>query len=510
MLLFTLSSNFSRLLYTNHFYILSPYRVSQERILMRGAIPVQAIILLLLCFRVLSQSDGSTAPMEEKEKEALYLMIQGFVGNWWNGSGLYPDPCGWTSIQGVSCDLFENGFWYVTTVNIGPILDNSLRCSNNAEFSSSLFELSHLRSFSIFNCFSSPFHKETIIPSQSWNKLSSSLETLEFRLNKGLTGQIPRALGQLVNLKSLVLTENSLIGELPWEIGNLVHLKRLTISANQLSGKIPASFGTNLAELLIMDLSNNSLTGHLPSSFGGLASLLKLDVSNNILTGNIPQELCKLKNLILLDLRNNNLSGGLPPSLQTMLALQDMLLSNNPLGGSIKEFSWENLKNLTHLDLSNTELVGEIPDSITDLQKLRVLALDGNQLSGFVSPKLADMPSLFAVYLNGNNFAGELRFSQEFYNRMGRRFASWNNPNLCYGFKAGNTTREGPDGVSKCNYGENRTVHNLDAGNKAGRVETTQSSASMASIGFSASTIARYMWISFLEIVVIIFLWSSM
>lgn len=105
MLLFTLCSNFSRLLYTNHFSILSPYRVSQERILMRGAIPVQAIILLLLCFRVLSQSDGSTAPMEEKEKEALYLMIQGFVGNWWNGSGLYPDPCGWTSIQ-VYTNLF--------------------------------------------------------------------------------------------------------------------------------------------------------------------------------------------------------------------------------------------------------------------------------------------------------------------------------------------------------------------------------------------------------------------
>lgn len=70
---------------------------------MRGAIAVQAIILLqLLSFRVLSQSDGSAAPMEEEEKEALYLMIQGFVGKWWNGSELYPDPCGWTSIQVVT------------------------------------------------------------------------------------------------------------------------------------------------------------------------------------------------------------------------------------------------------------------------------------------------------------------------------------------------------------------------------------------------------------------------
>ncbi|XP_020596300.1 piriformospora indica-insensitive protein 2-like [Phalaenopsis equestris] len=478
---------------------------------MRGTTAVLAILLLqLLSFQALSQSDGSTSPMEEKEKEALYMMIQGFVGKWWNGSGLYPDPCGWTSIQGVSCDLFENGLWYVTTVNIGPILENSLRCTNNAEFNPHLFELSHLRSLSIFNCFSSPFQKSTVIPSQNWNKLSSSLETLEFRFNRGLTGQIPPVLGQLVNLKSLVLAENSLCGELPWEIGNLVHLNRLTLLGNQLSGQVPTSLGANWSKLLIMDLSNNSLTGPLPSSLVGLTSLLKLDLSNNFFTGNLPQELCKLKNLVLIDLRNNNLSGGLSPSLQGMFSLQEMLLSNNPLGGSIEEFSWKNLRNLTHLDLSNIGLVGEIPDSITELKKLRFIALDSNQLSGFVSPKLADMPSLSALYLNGNNLTGELRFPQQFYRRMGRRFASRNNPNLCYGFKDGNTTGEGPDGVSKCKHEENRTVGNLDAGNKAGRVQTTQGSDFMASNGFPVCSITRFMWLSFMEIVLIIFLMLSM
>lgn len=412
-------------------------------------------------------------------------------------------------MQGVFCDLFDNGLWYVTTVNIGPILDNSLHCSNTAEFSSYLFELSHLRSLSIFNCFSSPSHKATTIPSQNWNKLSS-LETLEFRLNKGLSGQIPPVLGQLVNLKSLVLTENSLNGELPWEIGNLVHLKRLTLSSNQLSGQVPASLGANLAELLIMDISNNSLTGPLPSSLGGLTSLLKLDLSNNFLTGSLPQELCKLKNLILMDLRSNNFSGGLSPSLLGIPSLQDMLLSNNPLGGSIKEFNWESLNNLTHLDLSNMGLVGEIPDSITELKKLRFLALDNNQISGFVSPKLAEMPSISALYLNGNNLAGELRFSEEFYRRMGSRFASWNNPNLCYVFKAGNTTVKGPEGVRKCNHGQNRTAHNLNTGNISDLVETTQSSDHMASsIGIRTGSIVSYMWMNILEIVLINFLIPS-
>ncbi len=45
------------------------------------------------------QEDSAIAPMEKKEQEALYATIQGFVGKFWNGSDLYPDPCGWTPIQ---------------------------------------------------------------------------------------------------------------------------------------------------------------------------------------------------------------------------------------------------------------------------------------------------------------------------------------------------------------------------------------------------------------------------
>jgi len=37
--------------------------------------------------------------MKKKEKEVIYSVVQGFVGKWWNGSYLYPDPCGLTPIQ---------------------------------------------------------------------------------------------------------------------------------------------------------------------------------------------------------------------------------------------------------------------------------------------------------------------------------------------------------------------------------------------------------------------------
>lgn len=45
------------------------------------------------------QVELDKAPMEKAEKDALFSTIQGFVGNWWNGSDLYPDPCGWTPIE---------------------------------------------------------------------------------------------------------------------------------------------------------------------------------------------------------------------------------------------------------------------------------------------------------------------------------------------------------------------------------------------------------------------------
>lgn len=59
------------------------------------------VIIFLLHFGVWCNGDTENmgAPMEQNEINALYSTIQGFVGKSWNGSDLYPDPCGWTPIQ---------------------------------------------------------------------------------------------------------------------------------------------------------------------------------------------------------------------------------------------------------------------------------------------------------------------------------------------------------------------------------------------------------------------------
>ncbi|KAL3731514.1 hypothetical protein ACJRO7_028403 [Eucalyptus globulus] len=425
--------------------------------------------------------DTDEAPMAETERQSLYSAIQGFVGSWWNGSDLYPDPCGWTPIQGVSCDLFD-GVWYVTTLNVGPVHENSLVCSANPVFTPHVFKLTHLKSLSFFGCFVSPRQNPVMVPPESWGNLADSLESLEFRSNPGLVGQIPSCFGQLVNLQSLVILENGLSGNVPPNIGSLPNLKRLVLGGNSLTGWIPDSFG-GLSKLLILDLSSNSLSGPLTSALGGLTSLLKLDLSNNLLEGKLPMELGKLKNLTLLDMRNNKLSGGLTRSLESMCSLQELILANNPIGGDLRILEWEKLQGLVALDLSQTGLTGDFPKSISKLKNLRFLGLSNNHLGGHISPELATLPSINALYLNGNNFTGELEFSKWFYGKMERRFGAWDNPGLCYRTES-LSTRHKPFGVKPCQE-QGIVVDKPTSEAKLGGSRVGQNVHFMASLGCS-------------------------
>ncbi|CAM0879303.1 unnamed protein product [Alopecurus aequalis] len=403
-------------------------------------------------------AEADEAPMEEKEKRALYAAIESFVGKGWNGSGLFPDPCGQTPIQGVSCDLF-NGLWYPTVISIGPVLDNSLQCARDARFSPQLFDLRRLKSLTFYAYF--PATNPTPIPANNWDKLAGSLETLEFRTNPGLNGAIPASIGRLADLQSLVLVDNNLNGTVPAELGGLAKLRRLVLSGNGLSGPVPATLG-------------------------GLKGLLKMDLSNNLLEGSIPPELAGLESLTLLDLRNNSLTGGLPEFVQGMASLQDLLLSNNPLGGTLMRSGWQKMASLATLDLSNAGLVGSIPESMATMPRLRFLALDHNRLSGAVPAKLAAMPSIGAMYLNGNNLTGALEFSDGFYQRMGSRFASWDNPGLCYSGAAA------PAGVAVCKDVQEPPslgVRDRVDGNSKKPEASSSLPASLSSLGHSSAMI---------------------
>ena len=201
--------------------------------------------------------------------------------------------------------------------------------------------------------------------------------------NKGLTGTIPAALGNLAKLESLDLGVNYTCDS--------DGCRPEPPSVNQLTGSIPPELGS-LANLTWLDLDGNQLTGSIPPELGSLANLTWLDLDGNQLTGSIPPELGSLANLTWLDLDGNQLTGSIPPELGSLANLQDLYLASNQLTGSIPP-ELGSLVNLEWLSLRDNQLSGEIPAELDNLTNLESLYLAFNQLTGCIPAALRDVPN---------------------------------------------------------------------------------------------------------------------
>ena len=123
-----------------------------------------------------------------------------------------------------------------------------------------------------------------------WDECYSIENTTSLDLYaNGLTGVIPPAIGNLVNLEGLYLASNQLSGEIPSEICNLVNLNDLYLSYNQLSGEIPSEIG-NLVNLIDFYLSSNQLSGEIPESICNIyPNLSYFQVTHNQLCPPYPE-----------------------------------------------------------------------------------------------------------------------------------------------------------------------------------------------------------------------------
>ncbi|XP_040955551.1 receptor-like protein 15 isoform X2 [Gossypium hirsutum] len=94
--------------------------------------------------------------------------------------------------------------------------------------------------------------------------------------------------------------------------GNILdYMSGIDLSCNRLTGEIPREIG-NLSEIRSLNLSHNNLTGHIPSTFSKLKQIESLDLSHNNLIGRIPVQLTELYALAVFNVSYNNLSGGIP------------------------------------------------------------------------------------------------------------------------------------------------------------------------------------------------------
>lgn len=143
-----------------------------------------------------------------------------------------------------------------------------------------------------------------------------SLSGLYLHFNQ-LSGSVPREIAQLSELTELYLNVNNFTGEIPPEIGDLPNLQVLQLCYNKLTGSVPTQLGS-LKKLGVLALQYNNLTGAIPASFGDLAMLKRLDLSFNRLFGSIPIKLANAPMLQVLDIRNNSLSGNVPTDLKRL------------------------------------------------------------------------------------------------------------------------------------------------------------------------------------------------
>ncbi|KAH0759780.1 hypothetical protein KY290_023273 [Solanum tuberosum] len=301
-----------------------------------------------------------------------------------------------------------------------------LYCGNNGivgQIPPQLGTLSNLRELS----FDYNFNLIGQIPEAIFN--ISSFERIDFSFNN-LSGRIPTTTGlHLPNLKGLNLGFIQLEGEIPLFITNASKLEILGLENNYLTGTIPTNLG-NLHELRYLILHDNQLTneprehelrffnsladcrmlrylqvgnnplnGTLPNSIGNLSSTIEnFNIVDAHINGLIPTSIGNMSGLTVLSLGGNNLMGNIPPEIGKLKQLQEgevpsdivglkaiveLYLYGNHFSGMIPTRLGE-LQNLLSLDLSNNSFFGQIPLSIVNLISLEFLDLSSNALSGVI------------------------------------------------------------------------------------------------------------------------------
>ncbi|KAI8929312.1 hypothetical protein BC831DRAFT_444700 [Entophlyctis helioformis] len=215
----------------------------------------------------------------------------------------------------------------------------------------------------------------------------------------GLSGNIPKEIGRLTQLKELWLDQNSLDGEIPTEICRLTRLVTLRLGQNKLTGPVPYLI-CKLKALEELDIAGCKLNA-IPPTLAQLSKLRELYISRNLIT--VLPDLSKLQNLEIFQAIGTIKCklAHIPPETGQLLALEELDLSEHGLKSVPDELF--QLRNLQTLSLFNNNL-DCVPDAIANLHVLESLDLSVNELNT-LSPSIGLLGQLSVLDLSNNNLA---------------------------------------------------------------------------------------------------------
>eukprot|EP00300_Choanocystis_sp_HF-7_P021463 c20785_g1_i1.p1 GENE.c20785_g1_i1~~c20785_g1_i1.p1 ORF type:complete len:1005 (-),score=159.22 c20785_g1_i1:17-2926(-) len=281
--------------------------------------------------------------------------------------------------------------------------------------------------------------------------LLTHLKNLQFVFNTNLTGSIPTQLGNLRELKRIILRENRITGTIPSQIFGISSLVRLFFVSEELFGAIPSEIGSSKLKHLDLSigsssklpseigrattltglgLSFNNFSGDIPSQLGMLVALTGLDLgqnsferiatqlgqltrltlcalARNALVGTIPSQFGLMQSLLRLQLYNNKLSGQLPSQIAALSLLRNLHFEFNRISGTLPSHFGQ----LTHLEgftCHNNEISGSIPSEIGLATNLRTLFLSFNNLTGGIPSQLGKLTNLNFLVVSQNYLSGTI------------------------------------------------------------------------------------------------------
>jgi hypothetical protein len=234
--------------------------------------------------------------------------------------------------------------------------------------------------------------------------LGETLTVLEMN-QRNVQGVLPPELGLLTGLTRLAIM-NSLVGPgmsggIPKELGNLTQMREFGLQGNSFTEPIPPELFEKWSLCEDVGLDSNGFSGSIPTTIGNLVAATRINMGTNRLTGKIPDEIQSLASILQLTLSENQLTGPIPTSVGLLTTIKGVNFDNNLLSGTIPTEFGSLILIKGGLDLSINKLTGTVPASLAALPDMKLLHLYNNELTGTI-PDFSPLINLKSFRIDGN------------------------------------------------------------------------------------------------------------